>query len=78
MVTEDVSPSDLDFIEGVGVRFTRLASQIDGLLDWLVDLIFDNFGGKQPRCCYCLSSCILKRLIAFCFILKLAQTAQET
>ena len=38
-VTEGVSLSDLDFVEGVGLRMAGLASLIDGLLDWLADLI---------------------------------------
>ena len=38
-VTGAVSLSDLDFIEGVGLRMAGLASWIDGLLDWLADLI---------------------------------------
>ena len=38
-VTGAVPLSDFDFIEGVGLRMAGLASRIDGLLDWLVDLI---------------------------------------
>ena len=38
-VTEGVSSSDLDFVEGVGLRMAGLASRIGGLLDWLANLI---------------------------------------
>ena len=54
-----------------------LTSQIDGLLDWLVDLVFDGCARKHPCYCSCLSSSLLQRLIAFCLFLKLAQNAKE-
>ena len=76
-VTGAVSLSDLDFVEGLGLRMVGLASRIDGLLDWLADLVFDNFARKRSCYCSCLSSSTLQRLIAFFFFLKLAQTAKE-
>ena len=39
MVALGISHSDLDLVKGVGPRMAGLASRIDGLLDWLVDLI---------------------------------------
>ena len=36
-VTGAVSLSDLDFIEGVGLRMAGLASRIGGLFDWLAE-----------------------------------------
>ena len=64
-VTGAVSLSDLDFVEGLGLRMVELASRIDGLLDWLADLAFDNFARERSCYCSCLSSSIRQRLIAF-------------
>ena len=38
-VTEGVSLSDLDVVEGVGLRMAGLASRIGGLLDWLAEAV---------------------------------------
>ena len=42
-VTEGVSQSDLDLIEGGGRRTQGLASRIDGLLDWLAEGVASFF-----------------------------------
>ena len=42
-VTGAVSLSDLDFVEGGGLRMAGLASRIGGLLVWLADLFFRQF-----------------------------------
>ena len=42
-VTGAVSLSDMDFIEGVGLKLVGLAFQIAGLLDWLAEGVRYNF-----------------------------------
>ena len=49
-VTGAVSLSDLDFIEGVGLRMGGLASRIDGLLDWLAEAVG---GDIVSALCFC-------------------------
>ena len=48
-VTGAVSLSALDFIEGVGLRMAGLASLIDGLLDWLADLMMDDIVSTEMK-----------------------------
>ena len=45
-VTEGVSLSALDFIEGVGLRMAGLASSIAGLLDWFTEAVGWKFTGR--------------------------------
>ena len=45
-VTEGISLSDLDFVEGVGLRMAGLAPSIAGLLDWLAEAVGWSFIGS--------------------------------
>ena len=65
------------FLKGVGHRMAGLRSYNAGLIDWLADLIFDNFARKQPCSCYCLPSSLLQRLITFFLFFKTCANDQR-